>query len=89
MSFIGPRPERPVFVEQFKQAGVPGNEFRHTVKTGLTGYAQLHCLDPQIEAIHEKTAHDLWYIQHWTPMLDTWLLLRTIAFFAKGLFAKH
>ena len=43
MSVVGPRPERPVFVEQFRQT-VPGYMLRHKVKSGITGWAQVHAL---------------------------------------------
>lgn len=77
MSIVGPRPERPVFVEQFKAQGVARYSQRHTVKTGITGHAQLLNPNPSLDQISEKTEADLWYIEHWTPWLDVVLCYKT------------
>jgi lipopolysaccharide/colanic/teichoic acid biosynthesis glycosyltransferase len=75
MSLVGPRPERPHFVEQFKTR-VPRYLERHKVKAGLTGWAQIHNLrgDTPVE---ERTKYDLWYVENWTLGLDLKIILRT------------
>jgi exopolysaccharide biosynthesis polyprenyl glycosylphosphotransferase len=75
MSLVGPRPERPHFVEQFKTR-IPRYLERHKVKAGLTGWAQVHNLrgDTPVE---ERTKYDLWYVENWTLGLDLKILLRT------------
>lgn len=76
MSLVGPRPERPHFVEQFN-ARVPRYAERHREKAGLTGWAQIHGLRGNT-SIEERTAHDLWYVENWTPWLDIKILLRSL-----------
>ncbi len=70
MSLVGPRPERPIFVEQFKSQGIARYADRHLAKTGIAGYAQLRCPHPTMKDIEDKTEADLWYIENWTPWLD-------------------
>ena len=76
MSIVGPRPERPLFVEQFKDE-IPGYMQKHMVKAGITGWAQVHgwrgdtCLKTRIE-------YDLWYIEHWSLWLDIKIIIMTI-----------
>ncbi len=76
MSLIGPRPERPVFVEQFKEE-IPHYNKKHLVKAGVTGWAQVHgwrgntCLQTRIE-------HDLYYIENWSLWLDIKIIVMTI-----------
>jgi lipopolysaccharide/colanic/teichoic acid biosynthesis glycosyltransferase len=63
MSLIGPRPERPVFVEQFKQQ-IPGYTNRLAVRPGITGWAQVnHVYDQSVEDVREKVRYDCEYIQ--------------------------
>ncbi|MFW6108436.1 MAG: sugar transferase [bacterium] len=63
MSLIGPRPERPVFVEQFKQQ-IPGYTDRLAVRPGITGWAQIrHVYDQSVEDVREKVRYDREYIQ--------------------------
>jgi exopolysaccharide biosynthesis polyprenyl glycosylphosphotransferase len=76
MSIVGPRPERPHFVEQFRQS-VPGYWDRHREKAGLTGWAQANGLRGNT-SIEERTAYDLWYVENWTPWLDIKIMLRTL-----------
>lgn len=76
MSLVGPRPERPYFVEQFK-ALVPRYAERHREKAGITGWAQVHGLRGNT-SIAERTAYDLWYVENWTPWLDIKILLRSL-----------
>lgn len=75
MSLVGPRPERPHFVEQFKTR-IPRYLERHKVKAGITGWAQVHGLrgDTPIE---ERTKYDLWYVENWSLVLDLKIILRT------------
>jgi exopolysaccharide biosynthesis polyprenyl glycosylphosphotransferase len=82
MSLVGPRPERPVFVEQFSQR-VPRYVERHKEKAGLTGWAQIHGLRGNV-SIEERTAYDLWYVENWTFWLDLKILLLTIVAIIKG-----
>ncbi len=68
MSLIGPRPELPHFVEQFKET-VPLYMLKHLVRPGITGWAQVNGFrgDTSIEG---RVEHDIWYIEHWTLGLD-------------------
>jgi exopolysaccharide biosynthesis polyprenyl glycosylphosphotransferase len=76
MSLVGPRPERPVFVEQFKKS-IPRYMDRHKEKAGLTGWAQINGLRGDTSVI-ERTKYDLWYIENWSLLLDLKILLRTL-----------
>jgi len=76
MSLVGPRPERPVFIEQFRRE-VPGYMLRHKVKAGLTGWAQVHRWRGDT-SLHERVEHDLYYIQNWSLGLDVRILLMTL-----------
>ncbi len=80
MSLVGPRPERPVFVEQFRQV-VPRYMDRHREKAGLTGWAQVNGLRGDTSII-ERTKYDLWYIENWSVWLDIKIIIKT----AFGLF---
>ena len=78
MSVIGPRPERPVFVEQLS-AAIPLYPLRHDVKPGITGWAQVNAsYGASIEDAREKLKYDLYYIKHCRFLLDLLILLRTI-----------
>jgi len=76
MSLVGPRPERPVFVEQFKE-NIPRYMDRHREKAGITGWAQVNGLRGDTSII-ERTKYDLWYIENWSVSLDIRILIRTI-----------
>lgn len=76
MSLVGPRPERPVYVEQFRQI-IPRYMDRHREKAGLTGWAQVNGLRGDT-SIGERTKYDLWYIENWSIGLDLKILIRTI-----------
>jgi exopolysaccharide biosynthesis polyprenyl glycosylphosphotransferase len=76
MSLVGPRPERPVFVEQFRQI-VPRYMERHKEKAGITGWAQVNGLRGDTSII-ERTKYDLWYIENWSLLLDIKILIRTV-----------
>ncbi|MBN1487851.1 MAG: undecaprenyl-phosphate glucose phosphotransferase, partial [Anaerolineae bacterium] len=76
MSLVGPRPERPVYVEQFRR-NIPRYMDRHREKAGLTGWAQVNGLRGDTSII-ERTKYDLWYIENWSLQLDIKIILRTI-----------
>ncbi len=76
MSLVGPRPERPYFVEQFS-AYIPRYTARHRVPAGLTGWAQIHGLRGDT-SIEERARFDNYYIENWSPWLDMKIGLRTI-----------
>jgi len=76
MSLVGPRPERPVFIEQFRRE-VPGYMLRHKVKAGMTGWAQVHRWRGDT-SVHERVEHDLYYIRNWSLGLDVRILLMTL-----------
>ena len=77
MSVIGPRPERPYFVEQLG-AAIPLYSLRHAVKPGITGWAQVKAsYGASLEDARVKLRYDLYYIKHRGLMLDLLILLRT------------
>jgi exopolysaccharide biosynthesis polyprenyl glycosylphosphotransferase len=75
MSLVGPRPERPVFVEQFKQI-VPRYVERHQEKAGMTGWAQVNGLRGDTSIV-ERTKYDLYYIENWSILFDMKILIKT------------
>ena len=84
MSFVGPRPERPVFVEEL-QAHIPYYGERHTVKPGVTGWAQVrHGYTSTIEESEAKLRYDLYYIKNMSFWLDLQILLDTFKVIAFG-----
>ena len=86
MGFVGPRPERPEFVQQLIKT-IPYYNERHNVKPGLTGWAQLkYPYGSTEEDSLEKLKYDLYYIKHRSFMLDLLILIRTveIVLFGKG-----
>lgn len=84
MSFVGPRPERPEFVEQLKE-NIPFYNERHIVKPGLTGWAQINFPygASQKDAL-EKLQYDLYYIKNRSLILDLSILLKTIRIILSG-----
>ena len=76
MSLVGPRPERPVFVEQFKQV-IPRYMERHREKAGITGWAQVNGLRGETSIV-ERTKYDLYYIENWSLLFDLKILVRQI-----------
>ncbi len=79
MSLVGPRPERPHFVEQLTQV-IPHFADRIAVKPGLTGWAQVNCpYGASVEDARQKLAYDLYYLQHRSLLLDLRILLSTIS----------
>jgi len=86
MAFIGPRPERPQFVEQLVRE-VPYYNQRHNVKPGLAGWAQLNYpYGASVEDSMEKLKFDLYYVKHQSLLLDILILIRTVevVLFGKG-----
>jgi sugar transferase (PEP-CTERM system associated) len=84
MSFVGPRPERPHFVEQLKEQ-IPYYPLRHTVKPGLTGWAQVrHPYGASIEDAQEKLRYDLYYIKNMGFVFDLNIILRTVGVILGG-----
>ena len=76
MSLVGPRPERPVFIEEFRRQ-IPGYMLRHKVKAGLTGWAQVQGWRGET-SLPERVEHDIYYIQNWSIGLDVRILLMTL-----------
>ncbi|HOT92342.1 MAG TPA: undecaprenyl-phosphate glucose phosphotransferase [Anaerolineae bacterium] len=76
MSLVGPRPEQPFYVEQFRRS-IPRYMDRHREKAGLTGWAQVNGYR-QDTSIIERTKYDLWYIENWSLLLDIKIIIRTI-----------
>lgn len=78
MSFVGPRPERPQFVEDLEQQ-LPYYAERHMVKPGITGWAQINYpYGASIEDSRQKLEYDLYYAKNYSPFLDLLILLQTI-----------
>ena len=78
MSFVGPRPERPQFVEQLEQQ-LPYYAERHMVKPGITGWAQINYpYGASIEDARHKLEYDLYYAKNYSPFLDLLILLQTL-----------
>ncbi len=75
MSLVGPRPELPHFVEQFKDT-IPYYMVKHQVKPGMTGWAQVNGYRGDT-SIERRVELDLWYIDHWSFWLDIRILVRT------------
>ncbi len=84
MSLVGPRPERPDFVEMFKDQ-VPNYMKKHMVKAGITGWAQVNGWRGDTD-LHRRIEHDLYYIQHWSVWFDLEIAART---FVSGFVNKN
>ena len=76
MSIVGPRPERPMFVEQFKHE-VPDYMKKHMVKAGITGWAQVNGWRGDTD-LHARIEHDLFYIENWSLWLDLKIIALTV-----------
>jgi len=76
MSLIGPRPERPPFVKDFTER-IPRYMLRHKVKSGITGWAQVHGLR-QDTSIEKRLEYDFYYIQNWSLALDLKIIWKTL-----------
>ena len=84
MSIVGPRPERPHFVEQFKHK-IPQYMLRHKVKAGLTGWAQVNGWRGNTP-LEKRIEYDLYYIENWSVRLDLKIIWLTVL---RGFFHKH
>jgi len=86
MSFVGPRPERPVFVQTLKER-LPYYGERHTVKPGITGWAQINYpYGASVEDALKKLEYDLFYVKNYSILMDLYIVLKTIqiVLFGKG-----
>ncbi len=84
MSLVGPRPERPVFIQRFRNT-IPNYMARHSVKAGITGWAQVHGWRGNT-SLRKRVQYDLYYITHWNPWLDIRILWMTLF---HGLFHRN
>jgi Undecaprenyl-phosphate glucose phosphotransferase len=84
MSLVGPRPERPPFVQQFKER-IPQYMVRHRVKSGITGWAQINGWRGNT-SIEKRIEYDLYYIENWSLLLDVKILILTLF---RGFGQKH
>jgi Undecaprenyl-phosphate glucose phosphotransferase len=84
MSLVGPRPERPVFVNKFKST-IPNYMARHAVKCGMTGWAQVNGWRGN-SSLRKRVQYDLYYITHWNPLFDLRILVLTAW---RMLFGRH
>jgi Undecaprenyl-phosphate glucose phosphotransferase len=84
MSLVGPRPERPVFVEQFRDK-IPSYMLRHKIKAGMTGWAQVNGWRGNT-SVEKRIEHDLYYIENWSIGFDLRILFMTPwrGFFSKS-----
>lgn len=76
MSVVGPRPERPVFIQDFKER-IPRYMQRHKMKSGITGWAQVNGWRGNT-SLEKRIQHDLFYIQNWSLLLDVKIMIMTI-----------
>jgi sugar transferase (PEP-CTERM system associated) len=84
MSLVGPRPERPFFVEQLTQE-IPFYALRHSVKPGVTGWAQVrYAYGATVEDSQEKLQYDLYYVKNHTLFLDLVVLIETVGVVLTG-----
>ncbi|MBI2635389.1 MAG: exopolysaccharide biosynthesis polyprenyl glycosylphosphotransferase [Parcubacteria group bacterium] len=85
MSFIGPRPEKPDFVERLSLE-IPFYEMRHLIKPGIAGWAQLHNPNagPSLKETLEKLQYDLYYIKNRSVFLDLSIILKTLRILLSG-----
>lgn len=84
MSFVGPRPERPVFVDQLREV-IPYYDERHSVRPGLTGWAQVeYGYGASVEDALRKVEYDLFYLKNMSPVFDTIVVLKTIRIILGG-----
>ena len=84
MSLVGPRPERPVFIDQFKSQ-IPNYMLRHKVKAGITGWAQINGWRGNT-SLEKRIEFDLYYIERWSIWFDLKILFLT---FYRGFFGTN
>ena len=88
MSFVGPRPERPFFVEQLTEQ-IPFYGARHTVKPGITGWAQVRCsYGASVDDATRKLQFELYYVKNHTLLLDLVILVETVRVVLSGAGAR-
>ena len=75
MSIVGPRPERPEFIQKFREQ-FPQYNLRHKMKAGITGWAQVNGFRGNT-SWEKRLAHDMYYIEHWSLWLDIKIMLLT------------
>lgn len=78
MSLVGPRPEIPYYVEQFRKS-VPLYMVKHYVKPGITGWAQVNDLRGGDTSIEDRIKHDIYYIENWSVSFDIKILFKTLS----------
>ena len=76
MSLVGPRPERPVFIQEFRK-NIPKYMLRHTMKAGITGWAQVNGWRGNTD-LKKRIEHDIYYIENWSLMFDLKILWLTL-----------
>jgi lipopolysaccharide/colanic/teichoic acid biosynthesis glycosyltransferase len=84
MSLVGPRPERPELAHEFGYE-IPGYRLRHKVKTGMSGWAQIHGWRGNT-SLAKRIEYDLYYIQNWSLLLDVKIVVLTLV---KGFINKN
>jgi len=84
MSIVGPRPERPMFIERFRKV-IPKYMLRHRMKAGITGWAQINGWRGNT-SLRKRIQYDLYYIENWSIWFDLRIMLLTVF---RGLFAKN
>ena len=80
MALIGPRPEQAAFVQEFEKV-IPLYSFRHIVRPGITGWAQVNGWRGPTKTIvqkRERVNHDVWYIENWSLLLDIKIVFMTV-----------
>jgi Undecaprenyl-phosphate glucose phosphotransferase len=84
MSLVGPRPERPEFIAEFKRV-IPNYMLRHKMKAGMTGFAQINGWRGDT-SLRKRIRHDMYYIRNWSLWLDVQIMLQTLA---RVWFSRH
>jgi exopolysaccharide biosynthesis polyprenyl glycosylphosphotransferase len=82
MSLVGPRPERPIFAEEFNKQ-LTWYRFRHRIRPGITGWAQAHGLRGDT-SLDSRVQFDNWYVEHWSIALDVKIIGRTLLEICRG-----
>jgi lipopolysaccharide/colanic/teichoic acid biosynthesis glycosyltransferase len=78
MAFVGPRPERPEFIEGLSQE-IPYYHLRHIIKPGITGWAQIrYKYGNSVKDSKEKLKYDLFYVKNMSVGLDLWIVFQTV-----------
>lgn len=77
MSLVGPRPEKPYFVDKYKEE-IPRYNVKHQVRPGITGWAQIKGYRGNDTSISKRIECDIWYIENWSLLLDILIMVRTV-----------